>query len=214
MNTTVFYLQKHEYLVDTVYRNPGIGRYIGLCHRRERLQHISTHIFRQLQPQTSPFVDFILSYDQGLAMIQAPILSVRNSHLQNSSSEWSGKHKIHPNATESDTTANEQPVKPRPYALKSKSFAGIKFVPKLGHALEDWIDLPVDHDQKTNIIFNSVTLPFKWLLWTSKALAGLPPHQSLRERLCNQSASLGSVAGLFLVIAISAYFIPPSKDPC
>lgn len=146
-------------------------------------------------------------------MIQIPTIVVRNSHLQSSSSEWSGKHtKVHPNATENESNiSNEKPVNQRPFNRKAKSFAAMKFIPKLGHSLDDWIDLPIDHDQKTNIIFNSITLPFKWLLWTSKALAGLPPHQSLRERLCNQSASLGSVAGLFLVIAISAFFIPPSK---
>lgn len=97
-------------------------------------------------------------------------------------------------------------------SAKVKRFASVKFVPSVGHSLDEWLDIPEHPGHTSGIIFNSITLPFKWLLWTSKALAALPPHQSLRERLCNQSASLGSVAGLFLVIAISAFFVPPSKS--
>lgn len=99
----------------------------------------------------------------------------------------------------------------RPNFSKAKSFAALKFVPKMGHALEDYINLPEDHHNSSGILFNSLTLPLKWVMWTSKSLAGLPPHQSLRERLCNQSTSLGSVAGLYLVVAISAFFVPPRK---
>jgi hypothetical protein len=92
-----------------------------------------------------------------------------------------------------------------------KPFSALKFIPHMGHTLEAWMDFPTDTADNSGILINSITLPFKWVLWTTKGLAGLPPHQSLRERLCNQSASLGSVAGLYLVIAISAFFIPPSK---
>lgn len=106
---------------------------------------------------------------------------------------------------------DEQRPPRNPALLKARLASQSKFVPSVGHTLEDWLSIPQDPGSSSAVFFNSVTLPFKWLLWTSKALAGLPPHQSLRERLCNQSSSLGSVAGLFLVIAISAFFMPPSK---
>lgn len=142
-------------------------------------------------------------------MIAIPTIAIRNTNLQNSSRANNKNSKVHPNnVTDSDTNvSNKSPT--GQFNQRNKSFAAMKFIPKLGHALNDWIDLPTDYDQSSSIIFNSITLPFKWLLWTTKALAGLPPHQSLRERLCNQAASLGNVAGLFLVIAISAFFMPP-----
>lgn len=113
----------------------------------------------------------------------------------------------------SQTTSNDVSTKPHGDIKNAsrKSFAALKFIPKMGHALEDWINLPEDHHNSSGILFNSLTLPLKWVMWTSKSLAGLPPHQNLRERLCNQSASLGSVAGLYLVVAISGFFVPPSK---
>jgi hypothetical protein len=95
---------------------------------------------------------------------------------------------------------------------REKPFWTFKFTPAMGNTFDDWIRLPTGTEFSSGILFNSITLPLKWVVWTTKGLAGLPPHQSLRERLCNQSSSLGSVAGLYLVIAISAFFLPPSKS--
>jgi hypothetical protein len=144
-------------------------------------------------------------------MWQAPFLMMRRVLSQRTSNE------VRP--INADCDKAEGPSRGRPALSagnKGKSFAALKFVPKMGHDLEDYIDLPDDHHNSSGIIFNSLTLPFKWVMWTSKSLAGLPPHQSLRERLCNQSTSLGSVAGLYLVIAISGFFTPPRKFylPC
>jgi hypothetical protein len=97
-------------------------------------------------------------------------------------------------------------------ASREKPFWTFKFTPAMGNTFDDWIRLPTGTEFSSGILFNSITLPLKWVVWTTKGLAGLPPHQSLRERLCNQSSSLGSVAGLYLVIAISAFFLPPSKS--
>lgn len=122
------------------------------------------------------------------------------------------KHKvqIHPVKESEGTPTNNPSSEPlRRKYNKAQSFSAFNFIPTIGHAMEDWTTIPEDHHESSGIIFNSITLPFKWVVWTSKALSGLPPHQSLRERLCNQSASLGSVAGLYLVIAISGFFLPP-----
>jgi hypothetical protein len=124
------------------------------------------------------------------------------------------KHKgqVHPVLDSDSAQPNKFPAEPlRRKFCKAQSFSTFNFIPKGGSAMEDWTTIPDDHHESSGIFFNSVTLPFKWVVWTSKALSGLPPHQSLRERLCNQSASLGSVAGLYLVIAISGFFIPPGK---
>ncbi len=143
-------------------------------------------------------------------MIAIPFVSFRRIRQTSTSA-------IQPSTAEDDqnppTVSNlDEPGPPRNQTLlKARLASQSRFVPAVGNTLEEWLSIPQDPANPSSIIFNSVTLPFKWLLWTSKALAGLPPHQSLRERLCNQSASLGSVAGLFLVIAISAFFVPPSK---
>ena len=89
----------------------------------------------------------------------------------------------------------------------TKRRSTFRFVPTIAHELSDWLDFPVG---KTNgVLFNSITLPFKWLLWTNKSLAALTPDSNVRERLCNQSLSLGSVAGLYLVISVAAFLTPP-----
>ena len=146
-------------------------------------------------------------------MIAIPFVSFRRIRQTSTSA-------IQPSSVEEDhnqpnvSTLDEPGPQRNQALLKARLASQSRFVPAVGNTLEDWLSIPQDPGKSSSIFFNSVTLPFKWLLWTSKALAGLPPHQSLRERLCNQSASLGSVAGLFLVIAISAFFVPPSKFVC
>jgi hypothetical protein len=49
-----------------------------------------------------------------------------------------------------------------------------KILPTVGHKLSDWLEFPAD-EGRHSVIVNSFTLPFKWLLFTSKGLAGLPP---------------------------------------
>jgi hypothetical protein len=149
--------------------------------------------------------------------MNAPFSMMRDTVRRQASTDLS-KHKsqqVHPISETDGTPANQPSPEPlRRKYTKVQSFASFNFIPKIGHAMEDWTTIPDDHHESSGIFFNSVTLPFKWVVWTSKALSGLPPHQSLRERLCNQSASLGSVAGLYLVIAISGFFLPPGKALC
>jgi hypothetical protein len=52
-----------------------------------------------------------------------------------------------------------------------------KILPKVGHKLSDWLEFPTD-EGRHSVMLNSFTLPFKWLLFTSKGLAGLPPGWS------------------------------------
>jgi hypothetical protein len=96
-------------------------------------------------------------------------------------------------------------------STKRKSLGSIKFVPGHDYTFDSWVNFPTAEKSDFEVAVNSLTLPLKWLLWTNKGLSGLPKNQCLRERLCNQSTSLGSVAGLYLVIAISGFFMPPSK---
>ena len=121
--------------------------------------------------------------------------------------------KTHPTDEKEETNAPTKSGKTM-FSIKAPT---VKFLPNLSHDLTDWLSFP--NKPQDNVILNSITLPFKWLLWTSKGLAGLPPNQNMRERLCNQSTSLGSVAGLYLVIAISAFLVPPGttthkSKPC
>ena len=83
----------------------------------------------------------------------------------------------------------------------------ILILPKMEHNLEDWLNFPTEPTKYT--FLNSATLPFKWLLWTSKGLASLSPNEDMRTRLSNQSSLLGNVAALYLVVAISAFLNPP-----
>lgn len=96
--------------------------------------------------------------------------------------------------------------------FKNKYKSSTKKAPSLGRALEEWIDFPSGHTSSLTILFNSLILPFKWLLWISKGVAGLTLTESLRERLRDQSTSLGSVAALYLVITVSAFLTPPGNE--
>ncbi len=140
--------------------------------------------------------------------------STTNNHIPNQD----GRIRMHPTTAEQEKRTSFMSVSGlrsgsgrSQRSLKSiHNFSGtINFIPTLGHNLTDWLSFP-EHSQH-NAILNSITLPFKWLLWTSKGLTGLPPNQNMRQRMCNQAASLGSVAGLFLVVAISGFLVPPSK---
>jgi len=87
---------------------------------------------------------------------------------------------------------------------------GFVYKPKVSEQfLEEWLDFPTD---RTWVLLNVLTLPFIWLLHTNKAMAGLDPTtKTIRERMCNQTSILGTVAGLFLVCAIAGFLQPPRK---
>ncbi|RYH19502.1 hypothetical protein EON65_26010 [archaeon] len=75
--------------------------------------------------------------------------------------------------------------------------------------LRCWLDFPVKH---RNVPLNLILIPFKWLLWTNKSMAGLEPTDTtIRERLCNSISVLGTAAGLFLVISVQGLLTPPGK---
>jgi hypothetical protein len=91
--------------------------------------------------------------------------------------------------------------------LKFFSRSGLTYVNK--NTVEYWINYPEREKSDFVTFWNSLTLPIRWLLWTSKGLAGLPYTDNMRERLCDQAAALGSVAGLYVVVAITAFLVPP-----
>lgn len=112
--------------------------------------------------------------------------------------------------SENTTFSGSNPiVGRRDSKIPVKRRSTFRFVPAVSHDLTDWLAFPVG--QKGSVFLNSLTLPFKWLLWTHKSLAALTPDADVRQRLCNQSQSLGSVAGLYLVIAVSAFLMPPGE---
>jgi hypothetical protein len=83
------------------------------------------------------------------------------------------------------------------------------YKPKVSESfLEEWLDFPVD--RKVSVAFNSIKMWMVWLIWTSKGMAGLDPGDtSIRARVCSQLSVLGTAAGLFLVIAIAGFLVPP-----
>jgi hypothetical protein len=83
------------------------------------------------------------------------------------------------------------------------------YKPKVSESfLEDWLDFPVD--RKVFVLFNTFKMWMVWLVWTSKGMAGLDPGDtSIRARVCSQLSVLGTAAGLFLVIAIAGFLVPP-----
>jgi hypothetical protein len=85
------------------------------------------------------------------------------------------------------------------------------YKPKVSQSfLHDWLDYPVDRHEHT--LFNSFYMWFVYLQWTNKGMAGLDPVDStIRSRVCNQLQVLGTVASLFLVIAVASFLVPPSK---
>lgn len=86
------------------------------------------------------------------------------------------------------------------------------YKPKVSESfLEGWLDFPVDQD--VFVLFNSFKMWMVWLVWTNKSMAGLDPSDSsIRARVCSQISVLGTAAGLFLVIAIAGFLVPPGKD--
>jgi len=84
-----------------------------------------------------------------------------------------------------------------------------QFNPKVSEGfLESWLDFPVDRDN--NLIVNSFVMWATWLIWTNRSMAGLDPGDtSIRSRIVSQISVLGTAAGLFLVIAIAGFLVPP-----
>ena len=74
-----------------------------------------------------------------------------------------------------------------------------------------WLDFPVK--KNVNVVLNSLILWQSWLLWTNKAMAGLDAaeNHSIRSRVTSQLNVLGTVSGLFLVIAVAGFLVPPGK---
>jgi len=85
------------------------------------------------------------------------------------------------------------------------------YKPKVSQGyLEEWLDFPVDN--KAFVPFSMVKMFGTWLLWNSKSMAGLDPNDTtIRERVTSQVSVLGTAAGLFLVVAIAGFLVPPSK---
>jgi len=74
--------------------------------------------------------------------------------------------------------------------------------------LEEWLDFPVD--EKFFVPFSMAKMWGTWLLWNTKSMAGLDPcDRSIRSRVTNQVTVLGTAGGLFLVVAIAGYLVPP-----
>eukprot|EP01032_Pedospumella_encystans_P015700 gene15700-17943_t len=84
-----------------------------------------------------------------------------------------------------------------------------QFNPKVSEDfLESWLDFPVD--ENFSIIFNSFKMWMTWLIWTNKSMAGLDPGDTtIRARVTSQISVIGTAAGLFLVIAIAGFLVPP-----
>lgn len=74
--------------------------------------------------------------------------------------------------------------------------------------LSDWLDFPLS---SSSPLLGTATLGIRWLLWSNRAMASLHPNDcTIRERLCNSIAVLGSAAGLFLVLAVAGFLGPPT----
>jgi hypothetical protein len=84
-----------------------------------------------------------------------------------------------------------------------------QFNPKVSESfLENWLDFPVG--KNTSVLFNSFRMWVIWLIWTNKSMAGLDPSDTtIRSRVASQLSVLGTAAGLFLVIAIAGFLVPP-----
>lgn len=123
------------------------------------------------------------------------------------------------NATANTPSKRSISVKPSTkniHNLREKTLSnvypkGFVYKPKVSEKfLEEWLDFPTDNNKYA--FLNCMRLPYIWLLYTTKAMAGLDPtSNTIRERLSNQSSILGTAAGLFLVIAVAGYLTPPSK---
>jgi hypothetical protein len=91
--------------------------------------------------------------------------------------------------------------------------AEFHYKPKVSQTfLQDWLDYPVD--RHVHSFFNSFVMWIVYLQWTNKGMAGLDPLDStIRSRVCNQLQVLGTVASLFLVIAVASFLVPPGSFP-
>jgi hypothetical protein len=87
------------------------------------------------------------------------------------------------------------------------------YKPKVSQTfLQDWLDYPVD--RHVHAFFNSFAMWVVYLQWTNKGMAGLDPLDStIRARVCSQLQILGTVASLFVVIAIASFLDPPGLFP-
>jgi hypothetical protein len=85
------------------------------------------------------------------------------------------------------------------------------YKPKVSQSfLKAWLNYPVD--RHFSVIANSYYMWLVWLQWTNKGMAGLDPlDTSIRARVCNQLSIQGTAAGLFLVIAVAGYLVPPGR---
>ena len=97
--------------------------------------------------------------------------------------------------------------------LKTKSLRAMpeefQFNPKVSEDfLESWLDFPVD--ESFSVVYNSLKMWLTWLIWTNKSMAGLDPGDTtIRSRVTSQISVIGTAAGLFLVIAIAGFLVPP-----
>lgn len=84
-----------------------------------------------------------------------------------------------------------------------------RYEPKVSERfLEEWLDFPRHNNHF--VLFNTVRLMTRWLLWTNKSIASLDPsNPSIRDRLSNTIAQLSTASGLFLVMAVACFTIPP-----
>jgi hypothetical protein len=127
----------------------------------------------------------------------------------------------------------------QPYTLtkKTSSFFGIKVQPSMNNIdkmrqstaqhtkaeefhykpkvsqsfLKGWLNYPVD--RRFSVVANSYYMWMVWLQWTNKGMAGLDPlDTSIRSRVCNQLSIQGTAAGLFLVIAVAGFLVPPGTE--
>ncbi len=74
--------------------------------------------------------------------------------------------------------------------------------------LNEWLDIPSERPSRLIVAFNTVLLPVFWLTWVNKALLVCDP-MTLRNRIASQINTLGSIAALFIVIAVAALLVPP-----
>lgn len=86
-----------------------------------------------------------------------------------------------------------------------------QYEPKVSERfLEEWLDFP--RHQQHFVLFNTIYLLTRWLLWTNKSIASLDPsNPSIRDRLSNTIAQLSMASGLFLVMAVACFTFPPGK---
>ena len=132
-----------------------------------------------------------------------------------------------PSAAEASESAAENATKePRPKLTTRKTFikmanGELAHAPVQGGAasaysdceegptpLLKWLSMPTEPLSLISHAINIGTLPFRWMVHTSKGVVGVDDAE-IRGRIVNQAACLGGVAALYLVIAIQATLMPP-----